>query len=429
MGDIMNSRKCILSLFIIFTLTAVVISLSTSHAQGATSTVFAVIGDYGESTLPDESKVATRIKSWNPDFIVTAGDNNYPNGAAATIDANIGQYFHEFICPYTGSYGEGAKENLFFPTLGNHDWKTTNAQPYLDYFTLPGNERYYDFTWGPVHFFMLDSDTHEPDGTSSTSAQAVWLQNLLAASTARWKLVIFHHAPYSSGTIHGSTVYMRWPFQAWGANAVLSGHEHNYERVVLNGFPYFVNGLGGNGRYSFGTPVPGSEVRYNSDYGAMKVNADDNQITFQFISQGGTVVDTYTSTLSPTPVPTTPPPQPEPLALFLNQESFVPGDELQLRTVVQPFSGRPADVYVVIVGPAGIYSVLFGNKLAAGVIPIVKNLKDLPNTVDRTILQVPVPPNIGGDYRAIIAFVDKGRRVHGLSDAFMYRIASFSLKE
>ena len=80
--------------------------------------------------------VAALIDRWGVDAIVTAGDNNYLDGAAETIDANIGQYYYEFIHPYTGAYGAGADTNRFFPSLGNHDWNTTNAQPYLNYFTL-----------------------------------------------------------------------------------------------------------------------------------------------------------------------------------------------------------------------------------------------------------------------------------------------------
>jgi hypothetical protein len=115
---------------------------------------FAVIGDYGSGNQSEED-VATLVKSWNPDFAVTVGDNNYPLGGADTIDAHIGRYYHDFIYPYLGTYGAGATYNRFFPALGNHDWDTVNAQPYLDYFTLPNNERYYDVVQGPVHFFIL----------------------------------------------------------------------------------------------------------------------------------------------------------------------------------------------------------------------------------------------------------------------------------
>jgi hypothetical protein len=87
---------------------------------------------------------------------------------------------------------------------------------------------------------------------------------------------------------------MQWPFQAWGAHAVITGHDHTYERIVQNGFPYFVNGLGGRSLYSFGTPVSGSQVRYNANYGAQLVDATDQSITFSFYNRAGSLIDTYT---------------------------------------------------------------------------------------------------------------------------------------
>ena len=82
---------------------------------------FAVIGDYGVAGQP-QADVATLVKNWNPGFIITLGDNNYPLGEAATIDANIGQYYHDYIYPYTGSYGAGASVNRFYPILGSRVW-------------------------------------------------------------------------------------------------------------------------------------------------------------------------------------------------------------------------------------------------------------------------------------------------------------------
>jgi len=95
---------------------------------------FAVIGDYGFDG-PSELAVADMVKSWNPDFVVSVGDNNYDNGEAATIDANVGQYYQEFVGNYTGAYGPGSPTDRFYPTPGNHDYLTTDAQPYYDYFT------------------------------------------------------------------------------------------------------------------------------------------------------------------------------------------------------------------------------------------------------------------------------------------------------
>jgi hypothetical protein len=251
---------------------------------------FAVIGDYGEGNQA-EADVAALVKSWQPDLIVTTGDNNYPNGAYETIDENIGKHYAEYIAPYLGAYGSGSQTNRFYPTLGNHDWTTDWAKPYLDYFTLPGNERYYDFVVEPVHFFMLDSDSREPDGVGRSTPQAQWLKDGLSRSTSIWNLVVMHHPPYSSG-IHGPVDWMVWPFGEWGADAVLAGHDHVYERLQVDTL-YFINGLGGGPIYDFGATMPGSQIRYNDDYGAMLVVVDAAQITFQFITRSGQVIDTY----------------------------------------------------------------------------------------------------------------------------------------
>ncbi len=257
----------------------------------AAPVVFAAIGDYGSGDQ-NEGDVAALINSWKPDFIITLGDNNYPNGAADFMDQAVGQFFHSYIYPYKGSFGEGADTNRFFPSLGNHDLHTDNAQPYYDYFTLPGNERYYDFTWGPVHLFALDSIETEPDGVGASSIQAEWLKAGLAESTSTWNIVYMHYPPYSSGT-HGSIDWTRWPYKEWGADAVLAGHDHTYERLEEGGLPYFVNGLGGFGRYDFPNILEGSQVRFNHDYGAMRIEATDHSMQFEFITRDGQVVDSF----------------------------------------------------------------------------------------------------------------------------------------
>jgi tartrate-resistant acid phosphatase type 5 len=266
-------------------------------AETSPAISFAVIGDYGSGNA-DAQAVAELVKRWKPDFILTVGDNNYPTGSAETIDFNVGQFYADYIAPYRGSFGTGGAENAFFPTLGNHDWDTNNAGPYLKYFTLPGNERYYDFTWGPVHFFALDGDYREPDGVGSSSRQADWLKQSLAASTAPWKIVYGHHPPYSSGH-HGSIDWMRWPFKEWGATIYLAGHDHTYERLEIDGFPYIINGLGGGAIYQFKDVLPGSLVRYNAGYGALLVIADEQTLTFQFVTIEGDIIDTFTLNRQP----------------------------------------------------------------------------------------------------------------------------------
>lgn len=239
--------------------------------------------------------VADLVKSWEPEFIVTTGDNNYPTGSADTIDKNIGQFYHDYM-KHTGSaYGPEADINRFFPVLGNHDTDTDLGQPYFDYFDLPGNERYYMVDWYPVRIFAVNSVPWiEDDGVHADSVQAEWLRQALADSDDTWNIVVFHHPPYGSGW-KGESSWMRWPFKEWGAHAVLNGHNHVYERIMVDGFPYITNGAGGGSLYRWGdTIAEGSEVRFNANYGAQLVEATEESITFQFITVDEEIVDIYT---------------------------------------------------------------------------------------------------------------------------------------
>ena len=262
-----------------------------------------VIGDYGAAYaggagFSNEQAVANLIKSWNPDFIITTGDNNYPNGEAANIDTNIGQFFREYIYPYVGTFGAGATSNRFWPSIGNHEWPfgVSGLQPYLDYFTLPGNERYYSYRQGPVELFAVVGDQQEPDGATPTSVQAMWLSNALAASTAPWRVVYFHASPYSSSASHGSHTHqadnMLWPFTEWGTSVIYTGHNHLYERIITNRLNYITVGLGGDRIDSFVTPLPGSVSRYNATYGAVRLVVTETNLVSQFINISNQVIDT-----------------------------------------------------------------------------------------------------------------------------------------
>ncbi|HKX63012.1 MAG TPA: metallophosphoesterase [Verrucomicrobiae bacterium] len=302
------------SLVMVFAVGTAVAAPAPAAVTNLNVVTFACIGDFG-SDGPGTRSVANYIKSWHPQFIITLGDNNYPSGSALTIDRNLGQFYHEFIHPYLGRYGRGARFNRFFPSLGNHDWVAPNAAPYLAYFTLPGNERYYSFVRGPVELFCVDSDRHEPDGVTPESVQGEWLRTSLASSTSVWKIVYFHHAPYSSGILHGSytneTTYMRWPFKEWGASVVLSGHDHIYERIEVDGLTYIVNGLGGDSRDQFHYPlVPGSVKQYNAEVGVLRVDATIQALVFRFLTWNGRLIDTFVLRAKPPSASTNAPPVP-----------------------------------------------------------------------------------------------------------------------
>ncbi|MCE7918422.1 MAG: hypothetical protein DYG85_02745 [Chloroflexi bacterium CFX1] len=252
--------------------------------------VFAVIGDYGVAGQP-EADVANLVKGWNPDFIVTTGDNNQID-QSDRMDDNIGQYYHEYLVNYAGKYGEGSQTRRFFPTPGNHDWTSGGLGLYLKYFNLREDERYYEFTQGPVRFFMLNSNREEPDGVDIKSQQAIWLRKALTSSASPFNVVVFHHPPYTSGW-HRAADWMRWPFGEWGADIVLTGHNHLYERLEANGLPYITNGLGGAEIYKFESIVPESRARFNQDHGAMLVEATSQYMRFRMFTRAGALVDEY----------------------------------------------------------------------------------------------------------------------------------------
>lgn len=248
---------------------------------------FAVVGDFGTNSSR-ELAVANMIVGWKPDFVVTVGDNDYA-GPVHQYDQNVGQYYHSFIAPYAGAYGAGAVENAFFPAIGNHDWDFDDGAAYFDFVTLPNNERYYEVDKGFVHLVVIDSDSREPDGVDPLSTQGMWAQAALAASAAPFKFVVFHHPAYTSG---GATAWMDWPFKDWGANAVLTGHVHNYERLrSADGLTYFVVGQGGNSTGGFGAIHPASELRYNAKDGAMLVEVSATVANFQYFNVDGVLVD------------------------------------------------------------------------------------------------------------------------------------------
>jgi hypothetical protein len=225
-------------------------SASTGSGGGNTTTYrVAVIGDYGAES-GDYNALATMVLGWNPDAIITTGDNVY-SSVSNPYDLIVGQKFHTYIFPYSGSYGAGSSTgtNRFFPIPGNHDWDHNNLTSYQGFFGLPGNERYYDKqldSGSMVHLFALDADPREPDGNTITSVQHAWFTTQMNADHSCFKLVTIHEPPYCSTLAQAETSDLdsRWDFQELGADLVMSGSRHDYERLNVNGLTYIVNGAG-----------------------------------------------------------------------------------------------------------------------------------------------------------------------------------------
>ena len=261
---------------------------------------FAVIGDFGKSGLAEKA-VADMVDSWNPDFIITTGDNNYYEGKYSTITENITQYYGDYIYNYDAPdeyqcKGKAFRDsiNRFFPSPGNHDANNSDQlAPYLNFFTLPGQENYYKFVWGPVSFFSLDSET------GNLKTQKSWLFKELDSSQTAFNIVYFHHSPWSNG-FHGNNTNMQWDFYNHNVDVIFAGHDHIYSRIEKKnekGMYYVVNGLGGCSLYNcIPDALPSESFNlfcYDENYGAIKARADNNclEIKFYSISNFNSAID------------------------------------------------------------------------------------------------------------------------------------------
>jgi len=187
------------------------------------------------------------------------------------------------------------------PALGNHE---NNSPWYYDFFSLPGNEQWYAFTYGCARYIALDTNADFSPG----SPQYTWLQAELQSTEytdAIWHFVFFHHPPYTAaGHSDDPAVkaYLVPLFEQRGVDMVFSGHSHAYERYFHNGIYYIVTGGGGAPLYSLGsdTEEPIREVGA-SVYHHCVIDVSPTTAVFEARENDGTVFDSFTLTKDTTP--------------------------------------------------------------------------------------------------------------------------------
>lgn len=234
--------------------------------------VIAVVGDFG-SGKPAEGRVSSMVSQFNPSFVVTAGDNVYTNkGYEKLVEA----YYPQEIVAATG----------------NHDY-LVGIDKFDSFFAIDSNSRTYSYqSKSGAEFFILDSTA----GLASKAVrenQEAWLIKALAKSEANFKIVVLHHPPYSSSK-HGSTKRYQWDYASMGADLVISGHDHTYERIIRRGGMYIVNGAGGAKLYKCKDLVYGSLGCNDKRYGALFLYVNESQLRGVFRGTNREVLDTFT---------------------------------------------------------------------------------------------------------------------------------------
>lgn len=266
------------------------------------------------------------------DLWLTTGDNGYTSGRDRDYQKGLFDPYPELLSkiPYV-------------PVYGNHD---ARRLAFFRLFTFPkegegggvpsGSAHYYAFDYGNVHFIVLDSQDSDR-GDDGEMMQ--WLRRDLAATQQTWRIVLFHHPPYSRATHDsdkkidslGRMAQMRENFlpvlEEYGVDLVLTGHSHIYERSYLLRCHYGKSGSfspqmivqpGDGGEIPYRKPlglvalsgtvyaVVGSTSNLDSgrldhpanqvvraEYGSMMIEVEGNSLKANFINTAGVVSDQF----------------------------------------------------------------------------------------------------------------------------------------
>jgi 3',5'-cyclic AMP phosphodiesterase CpdA len=262
---------------------------STAVQPPPKSEVLIAAGDIAECARQADEATAAIVDTL-PGTVAVLGDNVYDNGTA-----------EEYANCYHPSWGRHKARTR--PTPGNHEYGSPGAAPYFAYFGAaagtPG-EGWYSYDLGKWHIVVLNSELPR----SVDSPQMQWLRADLAANPVRCTLAYWHKPRFSSGP-HGNNTGMA-PFwdalYAAGADVVLVGHDHTYERFApqvpdgtadpARGIRQFVVGTGGRSAYAFkSTPAANSEVRFNASPGVLRMELDQEGYRWRFIPVTGASPD------------------------------------------------------------------------------------------------------------------------------------------
>jgi hypothetical protein len=252
----------------------------------------AVLVGAGDIARCDNNNDAATAKLLDriPGTVFIAGDASYPDGSAAS--------FAQCYDPTWGRHKDRTR-----PSPGNHEYRTPGAKGYFDYFGAAAGEwgaGYYSYAVGDWHVVALNSNCDEIGGCHAGSPQESWLRLDLAANQRRCTVAYWHHPLFTSAAHHQPATETRPLFQAlydYGAEIVMAGHNHTYERFapqnpggqldIARGVRAFVVGTGGASLYRFDEAKPNSEVRNSSTYGVLKLTLHSDWYEWQFVPVAG----------------------------------------------------------------------------------------------------------------------------------------------
>ena len=258
---------------------------TTAPAPAPVAVGFIAFGDAGVGT-PTQFEVATQMQTWasthRTDAVFEVGDVVYDAGDPALFASRIDE-------PYAAL----TASRPFWAALGNHDVVTNNGNDLVSHLALPG--RYYEQVLQrdgvSVQLLVLDSN-------DVSQIQATWLDAKLSSGAYTWRIVAFHHPPYSCGP-HGNTaaVLDLWEpiIRSHAVDLVLSGHDHSYQRFHDATTTYIVTGGGGAATTAVSPCATGavtdtSAVRHHF----VGIEASADSLTVTAVARTGETLDAVT---------------------------------------------------------------------------------------------------------------------------------------
>lgn len=232
--------------------------------------------------------------------VFTTGDNAYPSGAGG-----MQTYFRRCFSP---SWGTARIMARIRPSAGNHDYDSGSGAPYFAYFGAsggPAGKGYYSYDVGGWHVIVLNSELYFTRATPAEAReQEDWLRKDLSLHSNPCTLAYFHRPLFSSG-VHGATPEMLPLWQILsdgGADLVLVGHDHHYERFLpqtpgavldsARGIVQIIVGTGGARlRGERSQLAANSAARILGHYGVLKLALGDGEYRHAFLDTDGRVWD------------------------------------------------------------------------------------------------------------------------------------------
>lgn len=256
---------------------------------------FLVLGDWGQSSIGQRAVAAQMAKTAeaiHAQFVISTGDNFYPDGVKSVNDA-------QWVTTFEDVYDAPALMIPWYIVLGDHDYNgSANAQ--VDYTKLSPRWRlpatYYKHTkllsdGSEADFFHLDTIQIKDD--QYFGRQLTWLERELASSIAVWKIVVGHYPLYSGGT-HGAkldgtdelTISLEPLLQRFGVHVYINGHDHDMEHVVVGKTHYLTCGAASAPRPA--SAVKGTRFVMGDRLGFMNARLRPDEMDIEFIDEKGT---------------------------------------------------------------------------------------------------------------------------------------------